>query len=103
MQDAASSAAAKPPTVNAVKDINNNKLPSKKEPAHLSTSQSAAISSNSIISQHLNTLEHLDRKYQQLLGVEQTLQKHLDELQKEEQSLRLYDAPTTISTPSTKS
>ncbi len=83
MQDAASSA-VKPPTV-----IVNNKLSSKpqQEPAKLSA-PSAATSSDSMISQHLNTLEHLDKNYQHLLGVEQILQKHLDELRKEEQSLR---------------
>lgn len=89
MQDAASSAAAKPPAVKVVKDVNNNKLSSKQqEPAKLSASPSVATNSNSMITQHLSTLEHLDQKYQYLLGVEQTLQKHLDELQKEEQALR---------------
>ena len=80
MQDAASSA-VKPPTVNAVSKP-------QQEPAKLSASPSVETSSNSMITQHLNTLEHLDQNYQQLMGVEQTLQKHLDELQKEEQSLR---------------
>ncbi len=91
MQDAASSAAAKPTTVNAVKDVNNNKkLPSKRrqDPAQLSASPLVETSSDSILSQHLSTLECLDQKYQHFLGVEHTLQKHLNELQKEEQSLR---------------
>ena len=100
MQDAASSA-AKSTSVNPVKVVvNNNELPSKRQQdsTKLSESTSAATSSNSIISQHLNTLEHLDQKYQHLMGVEQTLQKHLDELQKEECSLReaLTKSSTTL-------
>ena len=99
MQDAASSA-AKSTSVNAVKDVNNNELSSKRQhdSTKLAVSTSAATSSNSIISQHLSTLEHLDQKYQHLMGVEQTLQKHLHELQKEECSLReaLTQSSTTL-------
>jgi len=84
----ASSAAAEPTSVSEIKDVNNNLITQK--PTKLSTqpSPSSAQKSNSMIFQHLNTLEHLDKQHQHLRGVERSLQKYLDELQKEEQSLR---------------
>jgi len=88
-EGAASSAAAEPTLVSEIKDVNNNLITEKSTKLSTQPSPSSAqSSSNSMISQHLNALEHLDKQHQHLRGVEQSLQKYLDELQKEEQSLR---------------
>jgi len=89
-ESTASPAAAEPTSVSEIKDVNNNLIITEK-PTKQSTQpspSSSAQKSNSMLSQHLNTLEHLDKQHQHLRGVEQSLQKYLDELQKEEQSLR---------------
>mmetsp|Transcript_8962 Transcript_8962/g.17847 ORF Transcript_8962/g.17847 Transcript_8962/m.17847 type:complete len:142 (-) Transcript_8962:2192-2617(-) len=87
-EGAASSAAAEPTLVSEIKDVNNNLITEKSTKLSTQPSPSSAQKSNSMISQHLNALEHLDKQHQHLRGVEQSLQKYLDELQKEEQSLR---------------
>ena len=91
---ASSSAAEQSSSPSAIEDVDNNEvsLKRKQEP------QTSAQISNSRISQHLETLEHLDKQHQHLLGVEQCLQKYLGELQKEEQSLReaLVQSSTTL-------
>ena len=63
-----------------------------------SLSSSTQLFSSGIISQHLKTLEHLDKQYQHMLGIEQSIEQHLEELQKEEQSLRkaLAQSSTTL-------
>jgi len=81
MQEGAASSAAQSPSVSAKDDaISHNEM--------LSPSEKTTQPTNSMISQHLNTLEHLDKQHQYLLEVEQSLQKYLDELQKEEKLLR---------------
>ena len=62
------------------------------------TQQSPVQSSNGKASKHLNTLEYLDKQHQHLRGVEQSIQKYLIDLQKEEQSLReaLVQSSTTL-------
>ena len=91
MQDTASLSAEKQSCRGANKDVDNN------EGRERQTSSSEQTS-NSMISQHLDTLEHLDKQHQHLFGVEQSLQNYLDELQKEEQSLReaLVQSSTTL-------
>lgn len=73
----------------------HNKMSSKGEPTKQSlstteTSQQSAThhSTNSITSQHISTLQHLDKQHKHLLNVEKSLQKYLEELQQEEQALR---------------
>ena len=89
--DTASISAEKQTSLGSNKDVDNN------EGRERQTSSSEQTS-NSMISQHLGTLEHLDKQHQHLLGVEKSLQNHLDELQKEEQSLReaLVQSSTTL-------
>eukprot|EP00985_Skeletonema_marinoi_P002024 scaffold821_cov105-Skeletonema_marinoi.AAC.5 len=84
----ASSAAAEPTSVSEIKDVNNNLITEKSTKLSTQPSPSSAQKSNSMISQHWNTLEHLDKQHQHLRGVEQSLQQYLDELQKEEESLK---------------
>lgn len=88
--DTASLSAGKQSCLGVNKDVDNNEG---REPQ-----TSSEQTSNSMISQHLDTLEHLDKQHQHLLGVEKSLQNHLDELQKEEQSLReaLVQSSTTL-------
>ena len=88
--DTASISAEKQTSLGSNKDVDNNEG---RERQTLSEQ-----TSNSMISQHLGTLEHLDKQHQHLLGVEKSLQNHLDELQKEEQSLReaLVQSSTTL-------
>ena len=90
MQDTASLSAKKQTSLGANKDVDNNE--GRKQQT------SSEQTSNSMISQHLDTLEHLDKQHQYLLGVEKSLQTHLDELQKEEKSLReaLVQSSTTL-------
>jgi predicted RNase H-like nuclease (RuvC/YqgF family) len=73
----------------------HNKMSSKGEPTKQSlstteTSQQPATrnSTTSLTSQHISTLQHLDKQHKHLLNVEKSLQKYLEELQKEEHALR---------------
>ena len=89
-EDTASLSAEKQSSLGVNKDVGNK--------GHERQTSSSEQTSNSMISQHLGTLEHLDKQHQHLLGVEQSLQNHLDELQKEEQVLRqaLVQSSTTL-------
>ena len=93
MQEDTASSEAEQTSLSAI-EVDNNQVSSKRQ----QEPQTSAQTSNSMISQHLETLEHLDKKHQHLLGVEESLQKYLDELQKEEQSLReaLMQSSTTL-------
>jgi predicted RNase H-like nuclease (RuvC/YqgF family) len=91
---------ASPCSVSGAKEddaMNYNQIQSSSEKVQPPPSP-AAQSSNSKISHYLNTLEHLDKQHQHLLEVENSLQKYLDELKKEEKSLReaLVQSSTTL-------
>jgi predicted RNase H-like nuclease (RuvC/YqgF family) len=91
---------ASPSSVSGAKEddaMNYNQIQSSSEKVQPPPSP-AAQSSNSKISHYLNTLEHLDKQHQHLLEVENSLQKYLDELKKEEKSLReaLVQSSTTL-------
>ena len=93
--DGADNLQGAPLSEGAIISQNNNEMLSKGEPTKQSlstteTSQQQATynSTNSLTSQHISTLQHLDKQHKHLLNVEKSLQKYLEELQKEEQALR---------------
>lgn len=77
-----SSAAGPASVVEDTKD--KDELPPKQDHTKLPPS----IHREGIILQHLKTLEHLDKQHQYLCLVENSLARHLNDLEKEEQSLR---------------
>lgn len=64
-------------------------VPTKQSLSTTEISQQSAThnSTNSVTSQHIRTLQHLDKQHKHLLNVEKSLQNYLEELQKEEKAL----------------